>query len=480
MAKQKRSKNQVRREKAKLRKVEGSTRDTTQIPSEKAPSAEKHSESKGTTLPEGIEIETDPLFIQFQDIFNKFQGKNDSIQSNPTTERGELNESDDNNAEDEPNESDSEEEEEPLSNRQLRKRNRIPLATLKASTARPQVVEWYDVDAHDPYILVNIKSQPNVVQVPGHWSSKREYLSSRRGVEKQPFQLPKFIRDTGIQDMRNNDDLTLKQQQRERVQPKMGKLDIDYQKLHDAFFKFQSKPRLFGYGDIYFEGRETTDEYADEIAKIKPGVVSNTLRHALGMQENSFSVPPPWLDIMLNIGKPPAYENLLIPGLDMEYSNDGYKPANFENEFDMLYKEDDEGKSYWGKLENVVESSDEDDEDDEGERSDEEADENEEIRYTNDEENIDYDSGPAKVAISEFGGIKSRKEENVEPESNGPKQLYTVIKENKQNTGNELLGTEFGYDIQNGSKQGDGKTENNKKESTQPDDMASDSKNFKF
>jgi len=27
---------------------------------------------------------------------------------------------------------------------------------------------------------------------------------------------------------------------REGVQPKMGKVDIDYQKLHDAFFKFQN------------------------------------------------------------------------------------------------------------------------------------------------------------------------------------------------------------------------------------------------
>lgn len=476
MAKQKRSKNQVRREKAKLRKVENAAEDTTQKLDEVA-SDEKHSESEESAPPKHIEIESDPLFTQFQDVFNKFQGENDNVEPNSATERGQLlNESDENEIEDESNESDSDEEEEPLSKRQLRRRNKIPLATLKASVTRPQVVEWYDVDAHDPYMLVNIKSQPNVVHVPGHWSSKREYLSSRRGVEKQPFQLPKFIRDTGIQDMRNNDDLTLKQQQRERVQPKMGKLDIDYQKLHHAFFKFQSKPRLFGYGDIYFEGRETTDEYAAEIAKIKPGVVSNTLRHALGMQDNAFSVPPPWLEIMINIGKPPAYANLLIPGLDMEYSNDGYKPVNFENELDM-YKDDDERNSHWGKLEDVAESSDEDDESNE---SDEEAEENEEIRYTNEEDDIEDDSGPEKVEISEFGGIKSRKKENVEPESTEPKQLYTVIKENKHNTGTELLGTEFGYDIQNSSKQDNGKTHNNKEKSTQPDELTSESKNFKF
>ena len=30
---------------------------------------------------------------------------------------------------------------------------------------------------------------------------------------------------------------TLKAQMRERVRPKLGKMDIDYQKLHDAFFR---------------------------------------------------------------------------------------------------------------------------------------------------------------------------------------------------------------------------------------------------
>ena len=43
---------------------------------------------------------------------------------------------------------------------------------------------------------------------------------------------------------------------KERVQPKMGKIDIDYQVLHDAFFKYQSKPKLTGHGDLYYEGKE--------------------------------------------------------------------------------------------------------------------------------------------------------------------------------------------------------------------------------
>lgn len=44
--------------------------------------------------------------------------------------------------------------------------------------------------------------------------------------------------------------MKMKQRMREQVQPKMGKLEIDYQKLHDAFFKFQKKPYLSRYGDM--------------------------------------------------------------------------------------------------------------------------------------------------------------------------------------------------------------------------------------
>ena len=31
----------------------------------------------------------------------------------------------------------------------------------------------------------------------------------------------------------------MKSKMREKVRPKLGKIDIDYQKLHDAFFKWQ-------------------------------------------------------------------------------------------------------------------------------------------------------------------------------------------------------------------------------------------------
>lgn len=45
----------------------------------------------------------------------------------------------------------------------------------------------------------------------------------------------------------------MKTKMREKVRPKMGKIDIDYQKLHDAFFKWQIKPKLTIHGDLYYE-----------------------------------------------------------------------------------------------------------------------------------------------------------------------------------------------------------------------------------
>lgn len=50
----------------------------------------------------------------------------------------------------------------------------------------------------------------------------------------------------------------MKTKMREKVRPKMGKIDIDYQKLHDAFFKWQIKPKLTIHGDLYYEVPEHT------------------------------------------------------------------------------------------------------------------------------------------------------------------------------------------------------------------------------
>lgn len=143
---------------------------------------------------------------------------------------------------DEDMDEDKPEDKEKLSKRKLKKLTRLSVAELKQLVNRPDVVEMHDVTARDPKLLVQLKAHRNTVQVPRHWCFKRKYLQGKRGIEKPPFDLPAFIKKTGIMEMRaslqeKDEAKTLKAKMRERARPKMGKIDIDYQKLHDAFFK---------------------------------------------------------------------------------------------------------------------------------------------------------------------------------------------------------------------------------------------------
>merc|ERR1719507_909160 len=206
-----------------------------------------------------------------------------------------------------------------MSKRKLKKMNRLSVAELKQLVARPDVVEMHDVTARDPRLLVHLKSTRNTVPVPRHWCFKRKYLQGKRGIEKPPFDLPDFIKKTGIMEMREalhekEDAKTMKSKMREKARPKMGKIDIDYQKLHDAFFKWQTKPKMTGHGDLYYEGKE----FEIRLKEKQPGELTDDLRTALGMPvgPNAHKVPPPWLIAMQRYGPPPSYPNLKIPGLN--------------------------------------------------------------------------------------------------------------------------------------------------------------------
>lgn len=151
--------------------------------------------------------------------------------------------------------SDGDAEKQAASKKKLKRLNRMSVAVLKQTAKHPEVVEWIDVTSSDPHLLVQLKGYRNMVPVPAHWSQKRKYLQGKRGIEKLPFELPEFIKDTGIMELRNavkekEDASKLKTKTRERVQPKMGKIDIDYQKLHDAFFRYQTRPRLTMHGEL--------------------------------------------------------------------------------------------------------------------------------------------------------------------------------------------------------------------------------------
>jgi splicing factor 3B subunit 2 len=202
-----------------------------------------------------------------------------------------------------------------ISNKQKRFANRISIAALKASVERPDLVDGMDNCSPDPSLLLACKGYRNVIQVPRHWSNKRNYLSNKRGIDKQPFKLPEYVEQTGIAKIRQavlakEAEKDIKAKQRAKMRPKTGKLDIDYQVLYNAFFKYQTKPAfLTRFGDIYYEGREAETKYVHK----KPGQISPHLREALGMLEGS---PPPWLINMQRFGPPPSYPNLKIPGLN--------------------------------------------------------------------------------------------------------------------------------------------------------------------
>ena len=89
-----------------------------------------------------------------------------------------------------------------LSKKKLKLASRLSVAALKQLVNRPDVVEMHDITAQDPKLLVHLKATRNTVTVPRHWCAKRKYLQGKRGFEKPPFELPDFIKRTGIQTMR--------------------------------------------------------------------------------------------------------------------------------------------------------------------------------------------------------------------------------------------------------------------------------------
>ena len=167
---------------------------------------------------------------------------------------------------------------------------------------------------------------PNTIPCPlvseAQIFTRETRLENRRGN-------PSFIEATGIQKLRDSyaeeDSKKLKQKTKDKATAKMGKIDIDYQVLHDAFFKYQTKPKMTGMGELYYEGKE----FEMDLKGKKPGVLTEETRTALGMTEDG---PPPWLINMQRYGPPPSYPNLKIPGLSAPIppgAQFGYHPGGW-------------------------------------------------------------------------------------------------------------------------------------------------------
>lgn len=359
-----------------------------------------------------------------------------------------------------------------VSKRKLKKLTRMSIAQLKQQVARPDVVEMHDVTSKDPLLLVALKSTRNTVSVPRHWCFKRKYLQGKRGIEKPPFDLPEFIKKTGIMEMRQalaekEEAKNMKAKMREKVRPKMGKIDIDYQKLHDAFFKWQTKPRMTIHGDLYYEGKE----FETRLKEKKPGDLSDDLRTALGMPvgASSNNIPPPWLIAMQRYGPPPSYPNLKIAGLNApipEACSFGYhaggwgKPPVDEHgkplygdvfgvqgkDFDANAGEEEVERTLWGELESESEESESEEESEE-----EEAEGVEESGLVTPAEGLITPSGvtsiPAGLETPEMIELRKRKVE-TEMEGGETPSLYQVLPEKRNDrVGAAMMASTHTYDL---------------------------------
>ncbi len=365
--------------------------------------------------------ETDPLYEMYKEIMGRFEQNDKEDPSTKEVEKPEIYYDDDDEIPDEEEEAGQPK----MSKKKRKERDKLSVAELKALVEKPETVDWTDTSASDPRLLVHIKAYRNVVPVPSHWSLKREYLSSKRGVEKPPFALPKFIQETGIAEMRDavlekQDQANLKQKQRERVQPKMGKLDIDYQKLYEAFFRFQTKPELTRYGEVYYEGKE----YETNLKHLRPGELSEELKEALNIPPGA---PPPWLINQQRFGPPPSYAALKIPGLNAPpppggawgFHPGGYGKPPVDEYNRPLYGGDIFGvlqpqqntqlgepveKTLWGELQEPEEESEEDEEsDEEGDNGDAE----EVGAGLQTPSGLETPGGMASTVPSEYGGAES-------------------------------------------------------------------------
>lgn len=264
------------------------------------------------------QVEEAPIFEsaayeQFREVFEKFE-KTAEVPEEKKPDEAKGGDKDRNLDQIKAGESKDDREDKPLrSKKYLTRTNRMSVAQLKVLVQRPDLVEAWDVTASDPLLLIHLKGYKNTVEVPKNWIAKKKTLDPRKGFLKRTFKLPDFIENTGIAKLRDplvekSSLKMVRQKLKERMNPRLGKIDIDYEVLHDAFFKYQTKPQMTGFGDIYYEGKEEDQK----VKTHRPGHLSAELRAALGISSSGL---PPWIMNMQKFGSPPSYPNLKIPGL---------------------------------------------------------------------------------------------------------------------------------------------------------------------
>ncbi|EFA79054.1 PSP proline-rich domain-containing protein [Heterostelium album PN500] len=343
-----------------------------------------------------------------------------------------------------------------MSNRERKRQQKLNLPILKQLVDRPDIVELHDTNSPNPSFLISMKSTRNSVSVPTHWCQKRKYLQGKRGYVKQPFELPEFIAATGITKIREallekSAQQKTKTKQRERLQPKMRTMNIDYHVLRDAFFIHQTKPKLCIQGELYYEGKE----FEVSIKKTKPGVLSEDLRRALGMADN---YPPPWLIHMQTHGPPPSYPNLKVQGVNAPIPEGaqygfhaggwGKPPADLQQQYananshtnaiiDSLTAPVE--KEHWGELlaEEEYEEEQQEDEEDVDQQEDEEPEES------------DISEGISSVpsGLETPDTIDIKKGRQQQQDAGQPRQLYQVLDQTSRTIGSGIMESNYKYNV---------------------------------
>ena len=369
------------------------------------------------------------------------------------------------------------------------------LADLKSKAPYPEVVEPWDTNANDPELLIHFKCMPNTVPVPIHWAQNGKYLQSQRGKVRKPYKLPDYIEATGISRIRLIElpvHITLQQKTRRRMRPKLGRTDIDYQILYDAFFKYQTKKRLTKLGEVYYEGKETDKR----MSKYRPGKLSKNLRNALGISSTTI---PPFVQNMQRYGPPPAYPFLKIPGVNIpdDETSTVATPGLWE-EPDFRYTKEfiwnfDTDKSHWyhyNKDDMIEEENDNDNDEkdledmgndqDDLEISDEEKPDISELfikqdkkelldkgegininKENKEDENIKKEENINKEANVDNG--ENKNEEKKEEVNKEEEKFYKVIEQEKVDLkNNELNPVGFKYNISGNNENKTDKKEDNK------------------
>ncbi|KAI8872649.1 DUF382-domain-containing protein [Ramicandelaber brevisporus] len=364
-----------------------------------------------------------------------------------------------------------------LSRNQVRRATHLTVAEIRMRVSKPALVDGMDANADEPLLHVALKSMRGSVPVPSHWASRSKYLKSKRIQQARTYELPDYIKATGVMQMRElalekDAEKTLRSRMREHVMPKLGRMNLDYEKLRAAFYKHQRPPEeLLKPGDLYYEGREL-DTRLKWRRQFCPGVrLSAELNEALGLtsaanegellgQQGLVSVP--WLFAMQRIGNdarpPPAYPEMLVPGVNAPVPEGaslgsfagswGHPPDSIRERYAMPAKATASSEmqpTLWGAMVDDLEESEDEEVDTAGENEDENEDEQEadqlDIKTSN-----EPDVPVTKLQQQQY----QQQQPSIPPErvvkEESTAQLFTEISQRPVDITGKM-GAQFVYDI---------------------------------